>query len=277
MIPILEYVSNNLMDYQSFLEDEFERRLMNNEKYSLRAFARDLSMSSSQLSEVLNKKRGISPTKAVQIAKVLKFNDFDSKYFIELVSASHARSKAVRKKSMSEVTSRNQLLNRKVISRKHFPMVNWLGFAIRRLSEHHDFKPDAQWIADRFGVTASEVEPRLNYLIENKLIIKKNGKWGIGDNIVFNSGDKSSTEAMLDFHRQALVEIKKAVSAQDKDSKDIAAHVFSLNRSQVKKIKELIRNFEDQLDKVTYETGEAPEDVYYFSSFLFPLTKKRNK
>lgn len=51
-------------DYRNLLKEKLSKRLSLNPKYSLRAFARDLSISSGQLSLVLNGKKGISPERA---------------------------------------------------------------------------------------------------------------------------------------------------------------------------------------------------------------------
>jgi len=49
---------NSIRDYRVWLVDEFSQRKQKNTAYSLRAFARDLGISATCLSEVLAKKRG---------------------------------------------------------------------------------------------------------------------------------------------------------------------------------------------------------------------------
>lgn len=266
-----------MKDYCTFLKDELHRRTLINKSYSLRAFARDLSMSPSQLSEVMNKKRGLSPSKAVDVAKAMELDEFDTEYFVELVQAKHARSKTARVEAEKEALSKDRLLNRKIITEKHIPMLNWIGYAIRRLSEHKDFQPEPAWIADRLGISVEEVRPRLKYLLEHDFIVQKNSQWGINENLIFHFSSKVGIEKRMALFTDALEPITRAISLEDIEQKDFASHVFSLRKSQVRKIKDMIREFEDQIDKVTYETGDDPEEVFYFTSLLFPLSKKKTQ
>ena len=57
--------------YQDILKAELEKRQRANARYSLRAFARDLGVSPSNLSEILQRKAGLSRIKAQEIAKKL--------------------------------------------------------------------------------------------------------------------------------------------------------------------------------------------------------------
>lgn len=55
-----------------FLRQEFDSRKENNPRYSLRAFARDLGVSSGRLSEILNFRRRVTPLQAAKFAERLK-------------------------------------------------------------------------------------------------------------------------------------------------------------------------------------------------------------
>ena len=61
------------MQYQDFLLEEFRARRTRNSNYSLRAFARDLDMPASKLSQNLRGLCGISVAKAEKIARKLQF------------------------------------------------------------------------------------------------------------------------------------------------------------------------------------------------------------
>ena len=61
--------------YQKYLKDEFERRKQRNSSYSLRAYARDLELPSSKLSQYLTGDCGISGKKAGEIARKLVLSE----------------------------------------------------------------------------------------------------------------------------------------------------------------------------------------------------------
>ena len=83
-------------DYRVILSQELDRRKRYNTSYSLRAYARDLKLQPSKLSEILNKKQGLSVEKGKVIANCLNFNNAELEFFILLIEAQHGRSKLSR-------------------------------------------------------------------------------------------------------------------------------------------------------------------------------------
>lgn len=79
-------------DFRAILRSELNRRMRQNPYYSLRAFARDLKVVPSRISEILSGKQGLSPKCAQKIAKLLRMSEEEASHFIDLVTASHARS-----------------------------------------------------------------------------------------------------------------------------------------------------------------------------------------
>lgn len=79
-------------NYRMLLRRELGSRLETNSHYSMRAFARDLGMSHSALTEVLHEKKGLSSVKATEIAKRLKLPEDETALFVLMVRKEHARS-----------------------------------------------------------------------------------------------------------------------------------------------------------------------------------------
>jgi plasmid maintenance system antidote protein VapI len=76
-----------------------------NKRYSLRAFARDLKISPSFLSEVLNGKYGISKQLAAQIADRLGFNSEEVQHFCSLADLEVTDSRSKRRGDMHQSSS----------------------------------------------------------------------------------------------------------------------------------------------------------------------------
>lgn len=93
------------------LQQTLQSKQKKNSRYSLRAFARDLRVSPSFLSEVLNGKYGISRQLARQIAERLGFDAKESAHFCELadleVTESRTRSRKDPKRSDVEEVELN--------------------------------------------------------------------------------------------------------------------------------------------------------------------------
>jgi len=88
--------NENIPSYVDLLREEFGLRAAKNRRYSLKAYARDLGLPATHLSEVFRRKRGISPAQAQRIADRLGFDAPRANYFSDLVSAHHSRSEAER-------------------------------------------------------------------------------------------------------------------------------------------------------------------------------------
>ncbi|NRA68761.1 MAG: TIGR02147 family protein [Pseudobacteriovorax sp.] len=83
-------------DYRDILREELLRRSQQNPSYSQGAFARDICLTPSRLSEILNGKQGISVKVALDIAKSLRFDDEQAAFFGDLVESQHGRSRLSR-------------------------------------------------------------------------------------------------------------------------------------------------------------------------------------
>lgn len=89
-------------DYKTFILAEFKRRVEKNSSYSQNAFARDLGISPSRLSEILRGKQGLSLRWAITIAENLHLSKEESEHFCNLVMSKHARSRMQREAAISK-------------------------------------------------------------------------------------------------------------------------------------------------------------------------------
>lgn len=88
-----------IFEHHSFVEyliDRFQMRVDRNPHYSLRAFARDLKIDASRLSQILKGKQGLSMTFAERICYSLRLSEAESRHFCHLVASRHARSNFAR-------------------------------------------------------------------------------------------------------------------------------------------------------------------------------------
>src|SRR4051812_3874208 len=102
----------SLFDFNSvsdFLAHELDSRQQRNSNYSLRAFARDLGVSASRLSEILNSTGGLSEKTALAVALKLKLKPSEKKYWLDLVLASSARNPKVKKLARERIDAAKKL------------------------------------------------------------------------------------------------------------------------------------------------------------------------
>jgi len=70
--------------FKTYLQEEFVRRCRNNKAYSLRSFARQLSINHSSLSRILSGKRALSENMIQKLAEQLELAPNEIEYFIFL-------------------------------------------------------------------------------------------------------------------------------------------------------------------------------------------------
>ncbi len=148
--------------YRHYLWGEFERRKVRNPFYSLRAFARDLGVAPSRLSEALNARRGISSEMAELLIKKLAIEDFDAEVFRVSVEAEHARSPKQRQAAKKTLTA---LLARSSASRPlTATLVDWIADAVLKMSERENVIDSPDKIAHKLGVPQFMVVGALRFL-----------------------------------------------------------------------------------------------------------------
>src|SRR6185437_9094888 len=76
---------------KEFLNEELARRLRDNSRYSLRAFARQLGLSPGELSEVLRGKRALSFRSTLRIAKSLGLNSAETRHLLQIAQTDKSR------------------------------------------------------------------------------------------------------------------------------------------------------------------------------------------
>ncbi|MCB0420878.1 MAG: TIGR02147 family protein [Bdellovibrionales bacterium] len=259
-----------MRDYREILINEFEQRQLNNRQYSLRAFARDLKLSPSRLSEILRGKQGLSRDRAKSVAKLLGYDNKGQTYFCDLVALQHARSALEKEQAHKRLENQNHLDNIRILRSEFQYISRWYDLALRRLTKVKGFQSDPKWIAHRLGITEIEVLNSLDRLKKSGTLSVKKGKFEAPDNIA-NKPDELPPVSRLEMIEVFKGYFQKALKAgieQPLDRRDHALHFFGLNYKQIPKLKEMIREFEDKIDALTYETSEY-DAVFCYGSQLF--------
>lgn len=255
--------------YRTLLLEEFEERIKSNPSYSLRSFARDLSLSPSRLSEALNGKKGISATKAQEICHKLQFNEEERDLFVALVEAEHARSPVARKLAMARVAQKKLDL----LPLESFRVIaNWIHFAILELCEVEGFLSDSKWIANRLKAPQLEIDQALERLFHLNLLTKNEKNQWVQTHKDLATPTDIPSKYIRAYHRQIL---KKAEDSLEQDSvgeRDITSIVFALNSSELSWAKEQIKIFRRNLTQ-KMQSSPTKDRVYGFSVQLIPLDR----
>lgn len=240
----------------ALLIQKFEESKRKNPRWSQRAFATRLGLSSGALSEILQGKRVLSTQLKKKIVDKLHLSPMEQSDFFEEELPLHLRAARLEYHRLS--TDQFHLIS------------DWWNFAILNLINTKDFKPSIRWISKRLNISESAAQEswerlfRLGYLIKNgKKIARGKPRLMTSDDFLNLSIQKS--------HLEDRKLIEKSLIEVPVDLRDHTSMTFVMNKKDIKKAKELIRSFQDQFS----EQIESPmgDEVYKISMSLFPLTQ----
>lgn len=261
-------------NYRDILNEFFLLKKEMNSSYSLRSFAKDLELPSSNLSNVLKGKQGLSKGSAIKIADNLKMQGYEKERFVNLVMASDARSKKEKIIAQAKLNE-EKAQSKKQLHEDYFKLISeWYYYAILELITLDDFKSDANWISSMLGLEVQTTEVALKRL--ERLGLIKISSEGI-----------SSTGAQLDttydvpsfyikkHNAQILSKANDAIIDQSLDIRELSTLTIALNSDDISFVKGRIREFRNELDKELMERSKkkGANRVYSLAIQFFDLLK----
>lgn len=264
-------------DHIYFLKREFERRTLRNANYSMRAFARDLGLPVSKVSEMLRGKQGISRDYAQNIAKKLKLGGSDLRIFLASVDLALSRTPAKRKAAQLDLNAAQfdaQVID---IGLALTP----LHYAIKCFLEVETYRGAQQvmLLASRLKLEPSSIENLLKDLSDHGHIRQlDDGTWGLseGKNTRVLTLDKSQKEQKLEHLKYRHVfddVVAVAMSSEGELAERLLSRViFAVPRTEVSRLKEMLNHAKSSLLQFC-EGHPDCNDVYCLSMSLVPYPK----
>ncbi len=264
--------------YRDILKQTFRDRTTANPGYSLRAFARDLEISPSTLSSVLNCKQGLSGKKAAELARRIRLPEWQIELFCDSVAAQHAKAPSVRRLASARLKKKKSTHNLRLLEQAAIrSLCSWLDLAILELIHFADFKPHHNWIAKRLGVETAQVDLAVERLLISKLleIDEKTGKW-IDTTPAFTTTDGIPNQAIRNLQRSLLQIFLDKLQTEDVNSRTAKSVVFSMANEKVPLAKAIIDEAIAKIVSLAEDPEQAKDDVFCFSAQFFSLLTKGN-
>jgi uncharacterized protein (TIGR02147 family) len=265
--------TRNFSDYRQFIVEELSSRQKRNRSYSLRAFSRDLGISSSRLSEVINGKTGLSEERALGMTESLGLNESEKSLFMDLVQSQHGRSSVARKAALARLQSRSE--RGKKIENEQFSLISdWQNLALIELLYLDGIEHSPKSFARQLGLPVDVVKETIQRLSELGYIkLDETGKWTPCDPSTSADSTAVPSSAIRQYHRQILDKAKMALDKKPAEERDFSSMVFAFNSRQMEHARNRIRDFRRTL--VT-ELEEIPgkDAVFCLSLQFFELTEK---
>lgn len=267
---MLEYT-----DYRQLLKLELEKRCSRNNRYSLRAFARDLDLGAARLSEILNARTGLSVEKAEQIAKLLELSPDESEYFTTLVESEHARSQVLREAARSRLAKFNQA-EFSSLEIDHFMIIaEWYHFAILELTEVEGFKSNDKWIARALGIQEIEAKMAIERLMRLGYLKRIRNRYQQTIDFI-HAESATPSEALRKHHRQLISQALGSIDSQKMEQRDLGSMIMSFDKKEMKIVTDKIRKFREEIGRFASKSKHK-NSVYCLNTQLFELTTQMEK
>lgn len=263
-------------NYREQIKTVFKTRQAKNSKYSLRAFARDLSLDPGQLSLVLNGKKNISLLKASELSKVLFGSSRDMLIFFHAVEHELAEGEDVKKLLEKKIQALADSHTSRItnISEDEFEVISqWYNIPLLELTGIKDHIVTPDFAADYFRI--SNLEALLGLEALHRLgFVSKKGKQFVRLKHVTTTTEIPSL-AIKRFHSQMIKQAEKALFQQDLSKRYFSGTTFSVPAGKIDEIKKMIEEHEKRIRDYAMTLKNEPNQVIYqASSQLFSLCSK---
>lgn len=252
----------------SFLKVELENRKRYNNSYSLRAFAKDLGLSPSGLSEIIRGKKKLSPAAANRIAKQLKFSEEERKSLIvlsvpESKRTDHTLNKA--KETLQIVRDQKQLT---------LEVFNFISepyhLTILEAFKNENFRSNPTELIELLNIDSHKFQRVIETLLKLKLL---DGKLNRTENRLPTPQDLPGS-AVREHQKNILRKAENALDTQSISEREFQNTQLIFSKENLSRAKQKIRAFQAEMVKEFGVSEHKAQDVYSLSIQFFNVTKK---
>lgn len=235
-----------------------------NPQYSGRAFAKKLGLSPGALSEILNGDRPVSRKVAMRVCDRLLLDPMERAQVLKKYPDSRVR---------APKTAVEESLDYLKLSADQFKLMGeWYYFGILSLMKTADFKSDVDHVADRLGLSRTQVQHAVESMIRLKVIeLQPDGTWvrgQAGHRTSDGVRDLSVRKANLD----TLELARENLTDEKYQQTDFSHLTFPLDLEDLPAAKARIRKFQNEMFE-EFNRDKTPSEVYRLAVQLFPLTR----
>ena len=248
--------------FQNFLglvKEEFRERISQNSSYSLRSYAKDLGVSPSTLSGLMNGKRTLTAEMVGKIGDSLRWPK--------------ARTWKLQKDLLGYNTS-EEFNKFKMLSEDIFEVVSeWYYLAILEVMKLPDFKASSHWIAEKLDLEENCISDAINRLQRVGILeVSLDGTWTDKMSGFTTHYDLTkSSSAKRNYQMQLLDQSMKSLERDDFKKRDHSSITMAINTEDIQLAKKDITSFRKSLSS-TLESNKAPNAVYQLQVSFFPIT-----
>lgn len=242
-------------ELKNILIETLAQRIKRNQHYSIRAFAKDLSINDSTLSQLISGKRKVTPNRIKTLGKSLGLND---KKIIQLIE--NAGVKFDREEVMVSLQKFN------LTSEWYFDAI----IELVKVKSDMTFKDIAQYL----GITQSQAKIALKELIALEIITKQDNQLICNQSKSLTSFYESSStsEALKEYQKKMLKLSEKALRNDPREKRNHTSHVMAVSSEKIPEVIKRIREFQHELANFIEDNHTKKDEVIAMQFSLFQLS-----
>lgn len=257
-------------NFREILEFKFQECRNRRPQYSMRAFARDLDLQTSNFFDIMRGRCGLSGNTAAKVAVRLKLSSDETDYFVDLVESQHSRNLNERKAALRRLKrfalshNKLQLENEKL----ELCLSQWYHPALLELVGIKNGRLDAASAARYLGISEQEAAQGLDHLEQMKLLLRQQDLYLRTDEHILAESPAPSA-AVKNMHKQILALAVKAIDQQEISKRKNLSSLLSFNSARTAEAREFLeRTHREFLEKFGAKE-ENGDSVYAVSTQLF--------
>lgn len=217
-------------DCRFYLREELNKRKQRRPQYSLRAFARDMSISPSFLSEFLNGKQALSRAKVYSIGEKLNLSPDQISHFWDLVELEFSSSTKAKASAKMRVQLRVTNDNTRLDVDRYKVIADWYNLPVLELVTIESLQLSHAQIAKALGIEENLVEECVERLLNLNLIKREQNRYvAVSDATIV--GCQGSNQAIRNSHEQTLKKHAELVKVLDVNDRESLSLSFSIKDS----------------------------------------------
>ena len=252
------------------LTEAYGIRRERNPRYTLRAFARDLGLSSGRLSNILQERQGLSSEGAQKIALRLGLSAAETERFKLLADSRWGRSKALRKNATQKLIQSDI---KKPLDAEAFKVISqWYHLALLEMLKTDTYASQPAALAKHLGISAPELKLAVQRLTELGLVKRQGNRLRCTDNVFVNPAGTPSM-AVRSFHEQILQRGLRSIQEQSPLERDLSSLLLAFNPEDVDEARDFIRDFRKRFH-TRFRDRAKPRHVYSLAIQFFRLNEQ---
>ncbi|MGE0614042.1 MAG: TIGR02147 family protein [Bacteriovoracia bacterium] len=264
-------------DYRGFIRDHVEHMKRWKPGFSFRHLSRVAGLSSPNYFRwVIDGKRNLTTDTIKRFAKALGLNQHEKRYFESLVRFNQADNPEAQRRFEADLVKNSQFEELRPIRELQLDYyARWYYIPIREMAAARDFREDPAWIAAQLSppISADEAREALTRLQAIGLLQRNTeGRLELSEPVVTTPDDVVSV-SVAKFHRQMILMAAESLKTVPKREREVSSVTLLASADQFARMKDLLRNFKDELLKIAGEGLPTSGRVYQLNFQLYPISK----